>query len=74
MLFDWILTYVTDRNVDTDNDLYPKRRPLTEDFLKIDRMMEIVADLPTASRQNMGYSDLELILDCEFAGSKCYMR
>ena len=68
------MTYVTDPSKDTKNDLYPKRRPLMDDFFRTNRMMEILADLPTKSKQKMGHSDLELILDCEFAGSKCYMR
>ncbi|KAK2176081.1 hypothetical protein NP493_686g01016 [Ridgeia piscesae] len=68
-----IVVDVTDPSKDTNDNLYPKRRPLMDDFLRTNRMMEILADLPPKSRQNIGYSDLELILDCEFAGSKCYM-
>ena len=36
--------------------------------------MEVVADLPVSSKQQMGYSALELIVDCEFAGSECTVR
>ncbi|KAI0217761.1 Amiloride-sensitive sodium channel subunit beta [Lamellibrachia satsuma] len=54
-----------------DNTLYPKRLPLTKEFVKTNRILEVVADLPISSKQTMGYSAHELILDCEFAGSKC---
>ena len=36
--------------------------------------MQIVADLPHATKQELGYTAEEFILDCEFAGSKCKVR
>ena len=68
-------TTTTTRVVEaSDKTLYPVRPPLTKEFVKTNRILEVVADLPTSSKQTMGYSALELILDCEFAGSKCDIR
>ena len=68
-------TTTTTRVVEASGEtLYPVRPPLTKEFVKTNRILEVVADLPTSSKQTMGYSALELILDCEFAGSKCDMR
>ena len=67
-------TTTTTRVVEASETLYPVRPPLTKEFARTNRILEVVADLPTSSKQTMGYSALELILDCEFAGSKCDMR
>ena len=64
----------TTSDMDASDTLYPVRPVLTKEFVKTNRILEVVADLPISSKQTMGYSALELILDCDFAGSKCDMR
>ena len=53
------------------NSAFPDRRPLRQNFIFENQILEFLADSPYELKKSLGYTFEEFILDCSFNGKDC---
>ena len=49
----------------------PGRKPLNEDFVLEEQVIENIASIPEDTKRKMGYQPDEFIVDCQYEGWQC---
>jgi len=53
---------------------YPERLAYNEEFLKSEKLTETLAALPESEKIELGFTPNDLIVDCSYDGSPCYVQ
>jgi len=53
---------------------HPERLAYNEEFLKSEKLTETLAALPESQKIKLGFTASDLIVDCSYDGSPCYVK
>jgi len=53
---------------------HPERLAYNEEFLKSEKLTETLAALPESQKIELGFKSSDLIVDCSYDGSPCYVK